>query len=100
MKIKRFNESVERVYQNDGSNRSCPVCNNWKNLKISGSDVSTDGMEYYYECPECDFKWYEKYVMVLDGAYEYNEGEEIQKGQPINPNLYNELKLQTDKYNI
>lgn len=100
MRIRKFNESSKRVYQNDGSTGTCPVCGNWENIKTSNSDISHDGMEYYYQCPECEYKWYEKYVMVQDGVYDYNDGEEIQEGKPVNPNNYNELKLQSDKYNL
>ena len=100
MRLKKFNENNSRHYLNNGDHGSCPVCNNWKKISTSQSKADKDGMEYNYECLECNFKWYEQYVMVQNGAYELNTGEEIQTGSPIDSKSYDELKLQTKKYNI
>lgn len=92
MRIRRLNESVK--YKGEGRG-ACPVCGNYKNLKETQSVPDTDGMEYNYECPICEFKWYSKYSMVYDAEYNW-DGEEIFVGNDVNPEHYNKEKL--DKY--
>ena len=101
MKIRKFNKNnTERTYQSDGTEWVCPVCGNYKNLIKSHTEPTKSGMEYDFECPECDFKWYISYIMVQSGAYELNSGDEIEESESIDPRLYNELKLQSKKYNL
>jgi len=99
MRLKKFNENTNRLYLNNGDDGVCPVCGNCKDLIQTNSTPTKDGMEYYYECPKCDFKWFETYVMVEGGIYDYNDGGEITEGEVVNPKNYNEIKLQADKYN-
>ncbi len=101
MRIKKFNENIQ--YINDGSGGACPVCGNYKNLKKSKSEPTESGMEYYYECLDCDFKWYEQYIMIDSGVYD-NTGNEIFNREDVDPGSYNSEKLdfirQQKKYNI
>jgi hypothetical protein len=99
MKIKRFNESKQRTFINDGTEETCPVCNS-NEIENSQSEYNSQGVTYSHKCTICDFKWYEPYMLVDSGIFDEVTGDEIYTGDPVSNKSYNELKIQANKFNI
>jgi len=104
--ITKFQIFEKRSYLNviDGK---CPVCDTTGKV-IDKEETGEDG-EYTIKCPMCDFIWKQEYYLEieLDGSENITyttrtdiNGNEIEDGFLIDDSLYNELKLQSNKYNL
>jgi len=86
----------------------CPVCNT-KGKVIDKEQFVSDNGEYTFKCPVCDFWWKNEFDVENYGGgseeifssepTDFN-GDIIEDGFTINDNLYDEMKLQANKYNL
>jgi len=99
-----------KKYNSNGQNKNCPVCNSVSE-KYDSKTIDPDRLDYY-KCPLCKFEWYIKYQerhgcgnlthyydMYL-AAFSVIDDEKIIKGNAINPNLFSEIDIEINKYNL
>jgi len=88
----------------------CPVCNT-EGKEMDKEEFSEYEGEYTFKCPLCDFWWKQEFELIVDDLYRvtdeiYNDeitdfnGDTIEAGLHIDDKLYDEMKLQVNKYNL
>jgi len=102
MKIRKFNENMERKYL-EVPPYICPVCGEKKNIasNLDASYLTENARKYIivdFECHVCDFEWYSQYNYSAE--YETHGGDEIVADKTIDRGLYNEPKIAAKTYNL
>lgn len=93
----------------DVKDNYCGVCGT-EGTFVDINDMG-DTFENHYKCPNCDFEWYSLWSKDEYGEYEgedlysiegvfTEEGNRLNYDDYIPPRLYDELKLQANKYNL
>jgi len=107
-KFKIF-ESQEGVKFLDVESNICGICGTEGNyLDINDMDHE---FEKYYKCPNCDFEWCTLWTRDEYGDYEGEDlysfdsvytmdGTKLNCDDNVPAGLYNEIKLQANKYNL
>jgi len=110
MKYLRLFEN--RKFQHNGGSK-CPICHSNKfgeNIKYHNNGNHGKYRYEYQKCLLCDFEWYradnvDKYSrfgenIVLVGYFCTKNQQRITKGDEVPDELYSELKITLDKYNL
>ena len=100
----------ERRYKNNGKGKICPVCN------TTGLRYSTKKSDPYrtdfYRCPTCKFKWFSKWQDRHDyggspyfydlhlASYSTEDNKKIVNKAEINPDLYSDIDIEINKFNL